>query len=190
MRNFQKLGEGLDVKPLLHSVQRQSELWNTERLRTTHEHTPHAEVDDILVRFQDLEKFRATQDAALVLDEHESIWWPAAYKLPEVRALIFPLMHIVQAERLGRVLITRLAPGKQIYPHPDSGAHAAYYERYHIPLQSFPGSLFHCGAEPGTETVHMTPGSCWWVNNAIVHSVVNNSADDRIHLIIDLRVTR
>jgi hypothetical protein len=33
----------------------------------------------------------------------------------------------------------------------------------------------------------MRTGEVWWFNNAIEHEVVNNSADDRIHLIVDIR---
>jgi len=33
----------------------------------------------------------------------------------------------------------------------------------------------------------MRPGELWWFENAIEHEVTNNSANDRIHMIIDLR---
>lgn len=181
MRNFLKIGE-VDVLPLLYSVQRQN-LWNTETLRTTHQDSPHTQVDDILMRFNDLGEYRKTENAALVLDEHESINYPAWDKLPEAHPIIFNLMRRVSGIRLGRVMITRLAPGKSIAPHVDGGEHAAYYERHHIILKNGPGSIFRAG----NETVTMLPGEVYWFNNAAEHEVINNSSDDRLTMIVDIR---
>lgn len=172
--------------PLLHAVRVRSDLWNTETLRTAHELTPHREVDDILLRFNDLEKWKTQADAASVLDEQESVAMPGWAALPQARTLVFDLMRRFEAVRLGRVLITRLPPGGRIEPHEDGGAHAAYYERVHVVLQGQPGSLFHCGGE----TVCMRTGEAWWFDNSQTHSVENNSADDRIHMIIDYRIDR
>lgn len=186
MRLFHKLAEGVTVLPLLHQIQARPDLWNQETLRTTHPQSPHTQVDDILLRFNDLEKWKATQDAAAVLDEHESIAYPAWKALPQAQAIVFGLMADVRAVRLGRVMITRLAPGGEIAPHEDGGSHAAYFDRYHVVLQGLPGSLFRCGGE----TVSMRTGEVWWFDNATTHSVVNNSSDDRIHMIVDLRLDR
>lgn len=186
MRNFQVIATGVDVMPLAHAVRRQPALWNQNTLRTTHPGTPHTEVDDIWLRFNDLEKWKATQDAGSILDEHESINYPAFAALAPARKLVFDLMARVEGERLGRVLITRLKPGGRIMPHEDGGSHAAYYDRYHVILQGLPGSLFRCGGEE----VCMRSAECWWFNNGLTHEVINNSADDRIHLIVDIRTTR
>ncbi len=190
MRNFNRISQGLDVVPLLNAVMRQPELWNTETLRTTHPGTPHTQVDDILLRFNDLTPYKEaalagkpiSEYASTVLDEHESICFPAWYKLPEAHAIIFELMHYLKAIRLGRVLITRLPPGKVIDPHVDGGGHAAYYQRYHFILQNNPGSIFRCGEE----SVTMKPGEVWWFDNSVEHSVENYSNDDRLTMIIDL----
>jgi hypothetical protein len=117
------------------------------------------------------------------LAEFEVINYPAWDRLPQARAMIFDLMRRVDGERLGRVMITRLAPGKSILPHADTDAHAAYYERYHIILQNGPGSVFRCGSEG----VCMQPGEVWWFDNSVVHEVVNASSDDRLTMIIDIR---
>lgn len=183
MRNFQLLARESNVVPLLNAIMRQPELWNQNTLRTTHQQSPHTSVDDIWLRFNELPE--AGQEASVV-DEHESINYPAMFALPQARPLIFGLMSMVEGERLGRVLITRLAPGKRIAPHVDGGSHAAYYDRYHVVLQSAPGCLFRCG----DETIHMQTGECWWFDNSVEHEVINNSADDRIHLIVDVRTTR
>lgn len=190
MRNFNRIAQNVDVLPIFHSVMRQPELWNTEQLRTKHPGTPHAKVEDILLRFNDLEPYKKAaaegkeihEYAGTIIDEQESICHPAWHAIPQAHDVIFDLMRYTRAVRLGRVLITRLAPGKQIEPHEDGGDHAAYYDRYHIVLQNNPGSLFICG----DEKVQMRAGEVWWFNNAITHSVINNSSDDRLTMIVDL----
>lgn len=183
MRNFHRLAVGLDIIPLMDAIQRHEGLWNQHTLRTTHPMTPHKQVDDIWIRFNDLDEFLRTGDASSVVDQHESIWYEAANVLP-VRPFVFDLMRRVEAERLGRVLITRLSPGGHIEPHVDSGDHAAYYDRYHFCLKGLPGSLFRCG----NEEVQMQTGEVWWFQNSVEHEVLNNSTDDRIHMIVDLKI--
>lgn len=188
MRNFQRLVQGLDVSALVHELARQGTLWNENTLRTTHPESPHTQVDDIWLRFDDLEPYKASggEDVKKVIDGHESIFWPSWYKLPAAQKIVHDLMYAVKGVRLGRVLITRMAPGAVIAPHVDGGEHAAYYDRYHVTLQNGPGSLFHCG----DEQVNMKAGEVWWFDNSVEHSVVNNSADDRLTLIVDIRTVR
>lgn len=180
MRNFHRIATGLDTLPLLHSITRQKYLWNKNLLRTTHENTPHAQVDDIWLRFNDLELAKTRSD---ILDQHESICYPAWAVLPQAHEIIFNLMRYVQGIRLGRVLITRLAPGKKVLPHEDSGDHAEYYQRYHVILQNYPGSLFRAG----NEEVQMIAGEVWWFDNQQTHEVINNSCDDRLTMIVDIK---
>lgn len=186
MRNFLKIADGVDVVPLLHALAANPGLWNENTLRTTHPETPHTQVDDIWLRFNDLTPYEAEGNVLAVADEHESICYPAWKALPQARVIIFDLMRRLEAVRLGRVLITQLAPGCVITPHEDGGEHAAYYERVHVVLQGLPGSMFYCG----DEAVNMRTGDVWWFNNALTHSVTNNSTDDRIHMIVDYRIER
>jgi quercetin dioxygenase-like cupin family protein len=92
-------------------------------------------------------------------------------------------MRQVEATRLGRVIITKLPKGKTITPHVDGGAPATYYERYQVALQCLPGNKFIIG----DEAVSFKSGEVWHIDNKVEHSVINNSADDRIVCIIDLR---
>lgn len=184
MRNFHRLTQGLDVFPLLHSIQTQPTLWDRDNLRTIIEGSPHAQVNDIWLRFNDLKPYLDRENLAGVLDEHESIFYPAWYQLPQAHQMVFDLMARVRGSRLGRVMVTKLSPGKSIAAHEDSGSHASYFERYHIVLQGGPGSIFRCG----DESVCMQTGEVWWFENSIEHDVVNNSADDRIHMIVDVAV--
>ncbi|WP_217449734.1 aspartyl/asparaginyl beta-hydroxylase domain-containing protein [Cupriavidus taiwanensis] len=182
MRNFVKVAEGADVLPLLLAVAQRPHLWNANPIRTTHPGTAHAQVDDILLRFNVV----PGNDPAKVIDDTECINYPALAELPEARALIFGLMAKVQGERLGRCMITRLKPGGRILPHADAGAPATYYERFHVVLLSAPGCVFRAG----DEQLHMRTGDVYWFDNEQVHEVVNNSAEDRVHLIIDIKTSK
>lgn len=185
MRNFLKLASNINVSPLLHSLQIHPELWNQNKLRTTHQESPHTQVDDIWLRFNDISGYQGkeTSEYAPLMDEHESICYPAWDKLIPAQPIIFDLMRMVQGTRLGRVLITRLAPGKVITPHVDGGSHALYYERYHCILKNLPGSNFRAG----DEVIQMQAGDLFWFDNSKEHEVINYSAEDRITLIIDIK---
>lgn len=180
MNNFQCIASNVDVVPLLNAVMRDRALWNQNTLRTIHHNTAHGEVDDIWLRFNNVE------DIEKVVDDTECINYPAWWSLPQARGIIFDLMRRVEGERLGRVLITRLRPGGKITPHVDGGAPATYYDRFHVVLNSAPGCLFRAGEE----TVHMGPGQVWWFDNTQEHEVLNNGVDDRIHMIVDIRTSR
>lgn len=183
MRNFQKIAGGIDVLPLAHALQRQPELWNENRFRTSFERTPHAEVDDILLRYSEVD---VSSDIAKVIDDTNYIWYPATRYLPQIKPIVLDLMRRVEAYELCRCLISRLAPGKRILPHTDVGGayvHMTDVARYHIVVQGLPGSLYRTG----DETICMQTGEVWWFNAHIEHEVVNNSKDDRIHLMVDVR---
>ena len=121
--------------------------------------------------------------------------YPGWHALPAAHPFVFGLMTRVKGVHLGRVMITRVAPGIAIPPHsdrieeaetqfPDRVPSAIYYDRYHVVLASALGVVFRTG----DESVYMAPGEAWWFNNNIPHEVINNSATDRIHLICDIRV--
>jgi hypothetical protein len=166
------------VTPLLHQLALHPEVWNRYRIRTEHPGSPHTQVDDVLLRFESM-----AIEPEQVTDDCECEFYPCWDLLTEAHGLVFDLARVVKAERIGRVLITRLPPGGVIAPHEDGGAVARYYTRYQLPLQSEPGVIFECAGE----AVQMQPGDCWWFNNKLTHAVVNNSATDRISMIVDLR---
>jgi len=186
VKHFFQVAEGVDVAPVLHGIAIRPELWNQETVRTAHAGSAHKAVDDILLRFNDLGAFKSSGDSASIMDGLETINFPSMFRLPQVRPLVFDLMRKVEGERLGRVVITRLLRGSQVTPHIDEGAYAAYYSRYHVMLQNSPGSVFNCG----DEVCYMAPGSVWWFDTSLQHSVVNNSTIERVTLIVDIRVNR
>lgn len=186
MRFFQKIAEGVDTTPLLHTLQRKPELWNAHRFRTTFTNTPHGQVDDIMLRYAAPDRLTDPDNTQPVYDEQACVFYPAWQELPQVRPIVLDLMRRVSAYELSRVLITRLHPGARILPHADKGG--AYTDapdvaRYHICLQGLPGSLYRTG----DEVVNMRTGEVWWFNALVEHEVQNNSADDRIHLLVDVR---
>lgn len=193
MRNFHRIAENIPVTPLLHQIIRKPHLWNKNTFRTTFPNSPHVDVDDIWVRFSAPKNCTTT---TRVIGDGAPVWYPAADELPELKPIIKNLMSGVGAYELGRVLISRVRPGGVILPHRDADGeyvHAPDIARYHVVLQGLPGSLYTCG-EPGSEdepsdveTVQMLTGEVWWFNALKLHHIQNNSADDRIHLLVDVR---
>ena len=189
MRNFHKIAENVPVTSLLHQIVRHPELWNANTFRTSFPNTPHVDVDDIWIRFSAPENCTTT---TRVIGDGAPIWYPAAQVLSEIKPIIKNLMAGVGAYELGRVLVSRVRPGGRILPHRDSDGdyvHAPDIARYHVVLQGLPGSLYSCGeeAEGGMETVQMLTGEVWWFNALKLHHIENNSTDDRIHLLVDVR---
>jgi len=178
LRHFQKIAEGVDVIPILNALSAREELWNENDLRSTHPASPHGAVDDIWVFFND------PSNAEAVVNDLDVVSYRGWRELPQLRPLVFDIMRRVEAVKLGRVIITRLPPGKEIPPHIDQGAPATYFTRYMLALQCLPGAIFTIESE----VVNFRMGEWWMIDNRTEHSVVNNSADDRIVLIVDLRL--
>ena len=172
-----------DPVPLLHQLTRQPDLWKADTYLRDYPQGPFGDTDTVFLRFPPAsvsELERGTKD------QHECEWMDGSIHLPAARTLIFNLMQKVEGERLGRVMINRLQCGGRVFPHADSPAHAQYWDRYHYVLQSSPGCQFRCG----DERVYMPPGQLWWFQNALEHEVVNNGTIERIHMIIDVRLSR
>lgn len=178
MKHFLRIAQGVDTMPVLNALAVNPDLWDENTLRTTHPGTAHAQVSDIWIFFNAI-----PADPTTVIDDKDVIPYRGWDALPQLRPIVFDLMRRVEGTRLGRVIISRMRPGAIITPHVDGGAPATYYSRYQIALQSEAGCLFHAG----DETVNMRTGEAWWFDNQQTHSVVNNSADDRISVIVDIR---
>lgn len=191
MNNFQRVAS-VDVMPLLLAIKRHPELWHEDTYLRDYPQGPFGEVDTIMLRFPvkrvvEMEQALAVaSDAHPTIDQHECIDYPAYKVLHEARPLVMNLMHYVHGERLGRVMINRIAPGGMIYPHADTPVHAEYWTRHHICLWGQPGAVIQCGDEKW----EFQTGDIFWFNNSLEHSVVNNSADDRISMVVDIRTSR
>ena len=198
MRNFLQIASGVNVTPLMLAIARRPDLWTEDTFLRHYPQGPFGMVDSIMLRFPEklvLDKDDADAEAKVALykqnllpghDQHESVDYPPYAKLPEARELVMNVFAAVRGERLGRVMINRIAPGGAIYPHPDAPEHCAYYSRFHVVLQSAEGVRFRAGSE----WANWPTGAVFWFNNALEHEVINDSPVDRIHLVMDARCSR
>lgn len=175
-----------DVRQLNTELGWYPELWDSFDLRTNHPASPHREMSDILVRYNARQNFTGDRDA--FNGPHDAVWWDAIEKLPAVAPLVFELMHRVQGERLGMVLITRQPAGATCYPHVDRGWHAKHYDKFAIQLASAPGQAFHVQA-PGCkpQSLQTKAGDCFMFNNSFPHWVTNESTEARMTMIVCIR---
>lgn len=191
MNHFLTLATGIDTTPLLLGIKRRPGIWREDTYLRDYPQGPFGEVDSIIVRFPPVTVVELQEDAERLLadrryDPHECEWKPVAAQLPEAVELVMMLMARVRGERLGRVIINRIQPGGRIFPHADSDEHAAYYTRFHIVLHSLPGAVIRCD----DEQLQFRTGDVFWFNNALEHEVTNNSGDERISMVVDIRTAR
>lgn len=181
MKYFQQIANSIDVIPLALALQRNSDLWGQNTERKTAEQSPHTQMDDIWIRWRVKEELTSKEKYN---EPHFAEWYPAYYKLPQLRAIIYGLMARVEAVHLGGVLLTKIPPGGEIAPHADAGWHPEFYNtKVYVPVQTNPGVLNIVR----NETVVMRGGDAWVFNNTVTHSVKNHGQDDRITLIVCMR---
>lgn len=188
MRNFLKIGDNMQIQSLLlalHRFDKSHNIWKEDTYLRDYPQGPFGDTESVILRFPPRSVVETQQDLDGI-DQHENIDQPVFKLIPEARSLVFNLMAAVQGERLGRVMINKLKPGGKIYPHADTPVHAEYWDRFHIVISSLPGNIFRCG----DETISMRAGECWWFNNKLEHEVINNSSDDRISMVVDIRTSK
>ena len=185
MRNFMKVGEGFNVEPLNFILKRNPQLWNVKTLRKEMQDSPHLAMSDIWIRYNDDSEAAKTGDYSRFHDMHYPVWYPAANVIPGIKQIALWLMAKMGATHLGGILITKIPPNGRIEPHVDSNWHADFYNcKLYIPIQTNQYCMNRCEEE----LVVMRQGDCWYFNNAVEHEVMNNGDDDRITLIICMRV--
>jgi len=171
--------DSLDVSPLLNEVNTNDGLFGSLPLRTSYKDSPHHESEDILLRGPSI----SGKSKLDLQNEIQCINYDTFDLFPEIYEHVLDLMSLVRGEQLGRVVITKLPPKGKIHEHIDEGDAGDFYTRYHTVLQSGEGSIF----KSGDETIKMEDGGVYYVNNHVLHSVVNNSEVQRIHLICDIQ---
>lgn len=178
--NFCRIATDFDVKPLQERLVNHPELFGKYDFRGTAYNSPHTQMRDIWVRYNDIQPYLKRGDLTGFNDEHASSWYPVSFEMPEVFPLVIQVMERVQGKRLGGVLITKIPPGGGIAPHTDSGWHAEHYDKYYVPLLNRPGATFNFpdGAIAPTE------GEVYWFRNDVPHWVINSSDSDRIAMIV------
>ncbi len=182
MKHFYRLAEGIDVAPVNRQLAAHPELWDANPLRRTYPNSPHREMQDIWVRA------RAPTHGALgsYSEPHESVWWPAADKMPALLPIVADLAASVHASRIGGVLITKIPAGKRILPHCDRGFwHAEHHNcKIYLCLKGNDRCVTWCE----DERVVMKAGEAWIFDNLVLHGLENDGEDDRISAIAAMRV--
>lgn len=173
----------LDVLPLQEELLANLDEFDKYNQRRTFPNSPHAQMNDVWVRYNDINPFLAKGSLEGFEAEHDSIWYPVLDKIPSVKKVVFDLMRVVDGERLGGVLITKLPPGGHITRHTDAGWHAQYYDKFYVPILNKKGSTF--GFDDGIIDPNL--GDAWWFDNSNPHWVDNKSDTDRIAMIVCIR---
>lgn len=188
---FTKLATGLDVSALNAQIDAHPELWNSVNYRKATPGSPHGEMSDIWVRYNDIRPYAALGDYSRMKDAHIPIWYPAWYALPALRPIVFGIMAALEGEMLGAIFITKIPHGCGIAPHQDGGWHVDYYEKVYVALKAAPGAEFH-SVHPagGTETLCPEVGDVHLFDNHQTHWVTNDSGQDRMTLIVCVRTDR
>lgn len=184
MPHFQKITEHVDVSELLAEIDAQPDLWNQHRLRKDASDSPHRDVDDIWLRYNDYENLRT--DRQSFIGPHIPVWYPAYERLPAVRPIIFTLMARVGGEMLGGVFITRVPPGCEVGMHRDAGWHAAYFHKFYVALRSPAASCFGCVHDGETELICPNAGDIHAFDNTLFHFVKNRAETEKMTLIISI----
>lgn len=181
MKKLIRIHQGLDTTNLQLAIARQPELFNRHRERKDAGRV-HSDMDDIWLRYNDIDK---CPDLSKFNDEHESVFYPEWYLLPQLRPIVFGLMARMEASRLGGVLITRIPPSGHIKPHVDDGWHANYYNtKLYVVIKGNEA----CVNRVEDETAIMQTGEVWFFNNLLEHEVINHHAtEERITLIVCMR---
>lgn len=81
-----------------------------------------------------------------------------------------------------RAILVLLKSNSKINKHIDSGKSLSICHRIHVPIITHENVLF----EINNEIKNLKAGEMWEINNSEkIHSVINNSNINRIHLIVD-----
>lgn len=175
MKHFARVHEGLDVAPMVAELDAAPDLWNAIRDRKDAPGSPHADMDDIWLRW--------LPHGGKAGDRLE--FYPAWHLLPSLHAVVWSLMAMTKAVELGGLLITRIPAGGQIAPHNDAGGwHADLFDsKFYVVLR---GGARCVNVFPDGE-VNMRPGEVWRFNNRVIHSVENHDQGERISMIVSMR---
>lgn len=173
---------GIDIAPLLAQVRAHPELWD---------------IDDIWTRNKPNSAIYGVSNIVLrwnkIVDgdkESFSILW-------EARSIVDGIVDACGADFLGKVLITRLRPGQNINPHIHVSPRGVprVYHTFQVPLSVAPGCVFGCADEDPRDSglweenqIHMEPGNVYWFENTVSHWVTNNSDQERISMLMDIRL--
>ena len=175
----------------MQAIKRNSNLWDSDRVRTWHRASPHKRESDIILRFQDWEYGQDYADR--VLTSTACVDYPALLQLSPAQDIIDNVMLLVCGRELGRVYITKISPGSHTDAcidrckvaearFPDRPVISQYYKRYTLAIQSANGTRLNTG----DETIYMSSGELWRHDNLTAHSAFNGSGAPWIRMELDI----
>jgi hypothetical protein len=179
MRHFKLLESGIDVAPILRELADHPELWGQNTGRQNSVDVQRETQAVAICSHTDQRTFLEARQQSPV--SYVGRPTPTAQLLPN--ALEFVQRQLRQLHgRSGRAVIVRLKPHGHVYEHIDGGLYYDLRYRCHLILHSVAGSRLRAG----NEEVRMREGEFWWFDNQQPHDAVNESDEDRIHLIMDV----
>jgi hypothetical protein len=171
--------QNVHIGPLIDEVDKTPDLWNYLTIRQDYKDSAHVDTKSIIFRGPKGRDYESIFNDPLTID-----YGMGSDRLQDIARETGRLAFAGnwRYKAMGRLMLVKLKPGGAIMRHVDEGKYADSYTRYHLALQSDEGNEFECDGD----TVHMLPGELWWFNHKKPHSAVNNSKNDRIHLIVDV----
>ena len=179
--DFAKLAIKVDVEPLKQVLDKTS-LWDKFPFRRLND-SPHREMVDIWARYNDIQPYLKSGDLTHFNDEHDSVWYRSEIT-PYVKKIAYQIMSHVNGERLGGILITKLPPNGQIYPHADSGWHARFYDKFYVCVKDQGSKFIFDSGE-----IKPKEGEVYWFDNSRTHAVKNTNAE-RIAMIVCIKLDK
>lgn len=124
-----------------------------------------------------LRSVRGRSDHIVAQDSAEYADTPILARCPFFRLV----MDTFECEKLS-VRLMAMAPGTRIHMHYDTGtSFERGVARIHVPIVTAPEVLFMVE----DEEVHFDAGQAWYLNADCLHGVRNDSALNRVHLMLD-----
>lgn len=182
MSHFELIKADVDVSKLLAEIDAHPDIWNERPERRAGE-SPHRETADVWCRYADPAWLAQKRD---FMGPHKSVWWPVTRHIPAVFGVVDDIEDALGGDlALGGILLTRIPPGQQVYPHHDRGTwHAEYYTtKVWLPLRAND----RCVNWVEDEKMVWKPGEAWSHDNLLTHAVENGGETERICFIMCFR---
>ncbi len=150
-------------------------MWVHDSIRETNPGTPHKDTEHIALRSTEghLQQDVLAHSTDILLNSD------VLYNL------VWDVMAEFGAAHVGRVAFVKLKAGGTVDEHIDEGPYSDYFtSRVHLPLVNPPG----CSYIASGEEFFMNTGETFIFPHKVPHSVHNASDEDRITIIMDLKV--
>jgi hypothetical protein len=107
-------------------------------------------------------------------------------RLPRVVELVKWIEKTVNGIELGRVMIVNLKPFGKVSLHIDPNVYFEKFSRFHVPFKT--NKLVYFSGEDLNIKEHMPLKHLCRLNNRLPHQLINESDENRIHLIVDMQI--